>query len=558
MKKEHRTKKRLVIVSNRLPIVLSQATDGRWQVEPGSGGLVTAMAPVLKDRGGVWIGWPGAEEKEGMDMDALLREAVKDSGYTYKPVPLSAGELEGYYYGFANEVIWPLFHDLQTRCNFNPGYWGVYRKVNRKFAEVIYRNADEDDHIWVHDYHLIAVGQELRSLGVAAEIGYFLHIPFPSLDLFLKLPWRYQILEALLAYDLVGFQTQRDRRNFTQCLRAMFDRVPIRGKGRVISTQVDQREVRIGSFPISIDFDEFAGKAETATVNQRAAEIQADLGSETNPRTILLGVDRLDYTKGIPERLAAFGNALERFPQLREKVSLVQIVVPSRVHIPKYQDLKLEIDRMVSHINGKFAQTHWIPIHYIFRSVDRTELVALYRAADIALITPLKDGMNLVAKEYCACNVTEDGVLIMSEFAGAAAQLHPEAILVNPYDVEEVAGSIAAACDMPLPERRRRMRALRRKIQKSDIFWWVDSFMEAVFAHDLREFSSPEDDSQTEISAYSRETASTSSDAAQPFIKSLSSFRRVAANGKESRMLFALPPPKAAAQSRSREFPKKT
>jgi trehalose 6-phosphate synthase len=534
MKAMHRNQERLVIVSNRLPIVLDQETDGRWLVKPGSGGLVTAMAPVLKDRGGLWIGWPGTEEKQDMDIESLLRDAVKDSGYTFKPVPLSAEEMDGYYYGFSNEILWPLFHDLQTRCNFNPAYWGVYRNVNRKFAEVIFRNAGENDHIWVHDYHLINVGRELRALGATTEIGFFLHIPFPPLDLFLKLPWRYQILEALLAYDLVGFQTQRDKRNFTQCVRAMFKRVSVKGKGRVTTAEVDQREVRIGSFPISIDFEEFAGKAESAAVNRRVAEIKANLGADSSRRVLLMGVDRLDYTKGIPERLAAFGNALERFPQLREKISLVQIVVPSRVKVPKYRDLKLEIDRMVSAINGKFAQTHWVPIHYIFRSVDRTELVSLYRAADIALITPLKDGMNLVAKEYCACNITEDGVLIMSEFAGAAAQLHPEAILVNPYDVEEVAGSIAVACDMPLPERRRRMRALRRKIKKSDIYRWVDSFMEAVFAHDLKAFSSSEEYNHTdEKNGISPKTAIAGEEEEQPFIDSLSSYRQSPEGGRK-------------------------
>jgi trehalose 6-phosphate synthase len=256
---------------------------------------------------------------------------------------------------------------------------------------------------------------------------------------------------------------------------------------------VDDREVRVGNFPISIDFDEFAVTAESGEVDQRVAEIQANLGSDSNRRTLLLGVDRLDYTKGIPERLAAFGNALERFPRLREKISLVQIVVPSRVNIPKYRDLKLEIERMVSDINGKYAQTGWVPIHYIFRSVDRTELIALYRAADIALITPLKDGMNLVAKEYCAANVTENGVLIMSEFAGAAAQLQEEALLVNPYDVEEVAETIATAVDMPIAERRRRMKALRRKVRKFDIYWWVDSFLNAIFARDLKAFPPLED-----------------------------------------------------------------
>jgi trehalose 6-phosphate synthase/phosphatase len=530
---EPSTKKRLVIVSNRLPIVLKEKAYGNWVVKPGSGGLVTAMAPVLKDRGGVWIGWPGAEEKKGMDVDLLLKEAVQDSGYTFKSVALSRSELDGYYYGFANEILWPLFHDLQTRCNFDPGYWGIYRKVNQKFAEVVFHNTGENDDIWVHDYHLIIVGQGLRTLGVTAKIGYFLHIPFPPLDLFLKLPWRFQILEALLAYDLVGFQTQRDKRNFAQCVRAMFKHVPVRGKGRVVTTEVNQREVRIGNFPISIDFDEFAGEAERAAVCQRAGEIKTNLSADSNRRALLLGVDRLDYTKGIPERLAAFGNALERFPKLREKISLIQIVVPSRVDIPKYQDLKLEIDRMVSDINGKFTQTHWVPIHYIFRGVDRTELVALYRAADIALITPLKDGMNLVAKEYCACNVSEKGVLIMSEFAGAAAQLHPEAILVNPYDVEEVAESIAVAYEMPLPEKRRRMKALRRKIQKSDIFWWVDSFIKAVFTRDLRALPSLEDPIPAERSELSHGTAFLLDEDTQPFINSLSNYRQLSPDDRK-------------------------
>ncbi|MFO7707078.1 MAG: trehalose-6-phosphate synthase [Desulfobacterales bacterium] len=521
------TKERLVIVSNRLPILLKEEADGSWAVKPGSGGLVTAMAPVLKDRGGVWIGWSGTEEKKGLDQDSLLGEAVQDSGYTFKSVALSRSELDGYYYGFANEILWPLFHDLQTRCNFDPNYWGIYQNVNRKFAKVIFHNTGKDDDIWVHDYQLIIVGQALRALGVTSKIGYFLHIPFPPLDLFLKLPWRFQILEALLAYDLIGFQTQRDKRNFAQCVRAMFKHVPVRGKGRVVTTEVNHREVRIGNFPISIDFDEFAGEAERTAVRHRANEIRANLSADSNRRTLLLGVDRLDYTKGIPERLAAFGNTLERFPQLREKISLIQIVVPSRVDIPKYKDLKLEIDRMISNINGKFAQTHWVPIHYIYRSVDRGELVALYRAADIALITPLKDGMNLVAKEYCACNISEDGVLIMSEFAGAAAQLHPEAILVNPYDVEEVAGSIAAACEMPLSEKRRRMKALRRKIQKSDIYWWVDSFIKAVFACDLKVLPPGEECMATERSKPPHGAISLLDEEAQPFINSLSTYRQL-------------------------------
>ncbi|MGB5985911.1 MAG: trehalose-6-phosphate synthase [Desulfobacterales bacterium] len=479
---------RLVIVSNRLPIVLNQTPEGFWRVAPGSGGLVTAMAPILKDRGGLWIGWPGSTESEGMDFDALLAEATDGGGYTFKAVPLSRAEVEDYYYGFSNEVLWPLFHDLQTRCNFDPRYWRMYCEVNRKFAEVTARNSSREDHIWVHDYHLIRTGQALRDLGSRAKIGYFLHIPFPPLDLFLKLPWRFEILNSLLAYDLVGFQTPRDKRNFVQCLRAIRRDVPVKGRGQVVLAEGEERQVRIGNFPISIDFDEFARQATDPGVDQRVEQIRTNLSSEELRRTLLLGVDRLDYTKGIPERLQAFAIALKHYPELREKISLIQIVVPSREKIPKYQELKLEIQRLVSDINGRYGQTGWVPIHYIFRSVDRAELVALYRAADIALITPLKDGMNLIAKEYCAANIEDQGVLIMSEFAGAAGQFQRQALLVNPYDREGVAAAIASACAMPRAEAKRRMKTLRRKVRKSDIYWWVDAFLNAVFAHDLSAF----------------------------------------------------------------------
>ena len=486
-------KNRLIIVSSRFPVLLEQAATGRWQTKPGSGGLVAAIAPIMKKQGGLWIGWPGTSLTGDMSLDGLLRAAIRDSGCTFKPVPLTPKEMDGFDCGFANEILWPLFHDFQTRCCFDPVYWKMHRKVNRKFAAVIYRNTDDDDHIWVYDYHLIGVGRELRHLGLTSKIAHFLNIPFPPLDVFLKLPWCFQILNALLAYDVVGFQTQRDKGNFMQCVRAMSKDVLVRGEEDVITAKVDQRSVRIGDFPTSIDFEEVALMAESTEVDGRVAEIQANLGSDTNRRTLLLGVDRLDYIKGIPEKLAAFRNALQRFPRLRKKISLIQIIVPSRMNIHKYRDLKLDIDRMVSDINGRYAQTDWVPIHYIFRRVDRTELIALYRAADVALITPLKDGMNLVAKEYCAANVTENGVLILSEFAGAAAQLHAAALLVNPYDIEKVADAIAAACDMPLAERRRRMKIMRATVRKYDIYWWVDSFLTVVFDHDRKAFSPLED-----------------------------------------------------------------
>ncbi len=472
--------KRLIIVSNRLPVVLAKDDQKNWRVEPGSGGLVTALAPVLRKRGGMWIGWPGyCSDDKNSQLDQILTDATSDFGYTFKAVSLSEEEINGYYYGFSNRILWPLFHDFQTRCHFSPEYWRMYETVNRKFAEVVAENRrDDNDYIWIHDYHLMGVGNALRKIGVSSRIGYFLHTPFPPLDIFIKLPWRYEILQHLLSYDLIGFQTRRDRRNFVQCVHAMNKDVRITGKGRVLSTEIQGRKVRIGNFPISIDFDEFVQQARSPEVEKRRMELK----SIFKARQLMLGVDRLDYTKGIPERLMAFRNALERFPDLHSKISLVQIVVPSRMNIPEYNELKHEIELLVSEINGEFTKPGWIPIHYIFRSVDRTELVAFYRAADIALITPLKDGMNLIAKEYCASNLFKNGILILSEFAGAAGQLRRQALLLNPYHLELAAEKIYQAYHMTHSERKKRMGALRKEVKRSDIYWWVDSFLEAVFS----------------------------------------------------------------------------
>jgi len=333
------------------------------------------------------------------------------------------------------------------------------------------------------------VGKALRDLRISAKIGYFLHIPFPPLDLFLKLPWRFEILESLLHYDLIGFQTQRDRRNFVQCVHAMLKHIKIRGRGQVLTSQVNGRMVRVGNFPISIDYTEFAKKAGTRAVEKRVDEIRAAYTSDH----LILGVDRLDYSKGIPERLLAFRNALQRYPELEKKISMVQIVVPSRQRIPEYETLKHEIEQLISEINGTFTRPGWVPIHYLYQSVDRTELTALYRAADIALVTPLKDGMNLVAKEYCASNIHLNGVLILSEFAGASSQLYRHALLVNPHDIEGIADAITRACHMGLDERKKRMRALRKTVKKTDIYWWVDTFLKAVFSHDLDSLGPLED-----------------------------------------------------------------
>jgi trehalose 6-phosphate synthase/phosphatase len=479
-------KGRLVVVSNRLPIVITRTGSREWETRSGSGGLVTAMGPVLKHRGGLWIGWLGLPESdcpsEGYLRD-LIHAGTKQSGYSLQHLHLSKDEVEKYYYGFSNEIVWPLFHDLFSHCNFDRSYWDAYQKVNLKFAQKILAHTDRDDYIWVHDYQLILVARELRRIGHDRQLGFFLHIPFPPLDIFLKLPWRFQILEAFLEYDLIGFQTVRDRRNFIGCVRALHG-YKVTGRGHVQTIHTDMRRVLAGVFPISIDYNEFSSFAGTPEVADKAWMVHANFPGIQ----MILGVDRLDYTKGIIQRILAFEDALNRYPEMRGKSILLQVVVPSRGDVEEYEKLKQEIERQVGEINGRYGEVGWTPVHYIFRSLPRRELVAYYRTCEIALVTPLKDGMNLVAKEYCAASVDENGVLILSEFAGAAAQLYPNALLVNPYDLTGVADAIHKAFTMPMETRRMMMRGLRASVQRNDIVKWVNSFLRAGISKDLNDF----------------------------------------------------------------------
>jgi len=479
-------KRRLAVISNRLPIVFKKEKRGKWRIEPGSGGLVTALEPVLRNRDGIWIGWVGTNAEEtpaGPLLADLLSRGTRETGYSLKPVNLTKEEVNKYYYGFSNEILWPLFHDLFSRCNFDPAYWTSYEQVNRKFAQAVVQNTDEKDYVWVQDYQLILVGRELKRLGVKRQTGFFLHIPFPPLDIFLKLPWRFQILEALMEYDLIGFQTVRDLRNFIGCVRMLFNCKVVKSKF-MYKILFRDREVLVGTFPISIDYSEFEDLARTDEVAEMAWIIHVNLPN----RQLILGVDRLDYTKGIPERLLAFGHALACYPDMCKKVTLIQVVVPSRVAVEEYGNLKQEIERIVGEINGKYTEVGWTPIHYIYRALPRQELLAYYKTCEIALVTPLKDGMNLIAKEYCASNIEEQGVLILSEFAGAASQLYQEALLVNPYDRQQVADTIHTAFLMDQNERRNRMRRLRRAIKRHDITNWVNSFLQAGIAQNLMDF----------------------------------------------------------------------
>ncbi len=460
---------RLIVVSNRLPFALER--DGRrWRAQPGSGGLVTALLPVLRNRGGIWVGWSGAPGASRAMSDAL-RAAGRNAGYRLAAVPLDEEEIRGFYGGFSNQVIWPLFHDLPSYCRFHPEYWRSYVDVNRKFARAVAARAKPGDFVWVHDYHLMLLGAGLRRLGVRARTGFYLHIPFPSPDVFMKLPWRAAIMDGLAQFDLLGFQTARDLKNFHACAQALGRPAP-----------------KAGHFPISIDYNAFMRRAAAPDVAAKAQELHRLLPE----RKLVLGVDRLDYSKGITLRLQAFQALLRKHPALRGRLSLIQVVVPSREDLGMYQRMKTEIEQLAGRINGEFARPGgWVPVWYEYRSLSRVELLAYYRAADIALITPLKDGMNLVAKEYCACSIEEDCVLVLSEFAGAAEQLGGRALLVNPYDIEGVAEALRTAFRMPAAERVARMRALRRSIRRHDVYRWVDDFLRAAFSSGLRAFPPP-------------------------------------------------------------------
>ena len=467
---------KLINVSNRLPISIEKDGD-TLKVLRASGGLATAVEAMWRGRAGTWIGWAGVDD-DGR-MAEVLEKMSQDRHYRMRSVLLSAEEVAKFYCGFANEIIWPLFHDLPAPCNFDPAYWEAYQAVNAKFAQSVVDESKAGDVIWVHDYHLMLVAQSARQKGMHNRMGFFLHIPFPAPDVFEKLPWREAVLRGLLEYDVVGFQTDRDRNNFSRCLEKLLPEVRVEGRAWQQVIWNHGRPVLAGTFPISIDFNEFAGPAERPEVAARAANIR----NSVPVKWLVLGVDRLDYTKGIPERLRAFRLLLEKNPDLRHQITLVQVVVPSRSDIPKYKDLKQEIERLVSDINGAFTEPGWVPIHYIHRGLDREELIAFYRAADIALITSLKDGMNLVAKEYCASHVDERGVLVLSEFAGAGPELREGALLVNPNDFNQVANALVQACAMSTGEKQRRMKAMRAVVRYHNVERWAGSFLDTLKPH---------------------------------------------------------------------------
>jgi trehalose 6-phosphate synthase len=465
-----------VVVANRLPVDLERLPNGTTSWKRSPGGLVTALEPLLRRRRGAWVGWPGVVD----DAVDVADEPIALDELQLHPVRLSADDVAQYYEGFSNATLWPLYHDVIVKPIYHREWWERYVDVNRRFAEAASHAAAEGATVWVQDYQLQLVPKMLRTLRPDLTIGFFLHIPFPPVELFMQLPWRTEIIEGLLGADLVGFQLAGGAQNFLFLSRRLVGANTSRGavgvRSRFGEVELASRAVRVGAFPISIDSGALDHAARDRNVRRRAREIRAELG---NPRKVMLGVDRLDYTKGIDVRLKAFSELLAEGRAKRDDTVLVQLATPSRERVESYQTLRNDIERQVGHINGEYAEVGHPVVHYLHRPVARQELVAFFVASDVMLVTPLRDGMNLVAKEYVACRSDLGGALVLSEFTGAAAELR-QAYLVNPHDLEGVKDAIEAALNQPVEEGRRRMRALRRQVLAHDVDRWARSFLEAL------------------------------------------------------------------------------
>jgi len=456
----------LVIVANRLPVDRVRSDDGSvgWRKSPG--GLVSALEPVMRANDGAWIGWPGSTDTD--------LEPFVDDELTLIPVSLTEQEITEFYEGFSNGTLWPLYHDVVAKPEFHREWWDSYVVVNQRFANRAAEVAAEGATVWVHDYQMQLVPRMLRELRPDVRIGFYLHIPFPPAELFQQLPWRRQILEGLLGADIVGFQLGGAAQNFIRLVR---QRVGHKTHRDMVYLP-DGRTVQAAAYPISIDAKEFEELARSGSVDKRATQIREALG---DPKRILLGIDRLDYTKGIYPRLRAYSELVADGHFDVEDTVFVQVATPSRERVEQYRVLRDEIDRLVGRINGDMGRIGRPVISYMHSSYPRHEMAALYRAADIMVVTPYRDGMNLVAKEYVACRFENEGALVLSEFAGAADELR-QAWQVNPYDINGMKAAILEAAHADSKEIARRMKAMRRTVTENDVSHWATSFLDELTA----------------------------------------------------------------------------
>lgn len=455
----NRTDGRLVIVSNRVPVDSSAS----------AGGLAVALKAALRKKGGLWFGWSGKTGEQ--EAPAIQNEG--DNAFTYAVCDLPPRDLEDYYCGFANQALWPICHYRLDLANLSESHVAAYFRVNEKFARKLRRLLKPDDRIWVHDYHLIPLARFLRQMGCTNRIGFFLHIPWPSPDVAKALPSYQRLLRSFGAYDLVGFQTKADADNFRDCLIAANAGRSNGGKW----CEIDGRVMQVDAFPIGIDTEAFVRAAQAAEKNVTVKRMLASLDG----RPLMIGVDRLDYSKGLKQRLEAFGKFLDGTPEAaRARVTFLQITPKSRSEVPEYAQLQRELAEEAGRINGKYGDVDWTPLRYVNKTFSHQALAGLYRLSRIGLVTPLRDGMNLVAKEYVAAQMPDNpGVLVLSQFAGAAAELD-SALIINPYDIEETAAAIARAFTMPLGERKDRFRGMMAALRANSVHDWAARFLQSL------------------------------------------------------------------------------
>ena len=463
-------KEKIVIVSNRVPCNVMKS-DGEIKYKKSVGGLVTALDPILSKNGGLWIGWNGhIGDDKGLKKKIRIKSERNGNGYSLKFVNLSSKEVREYYHGFSNRSLWPLFHGFIFQSHFDINYWKSYQSVNDKFVDSIMEEISGRELVWVQDYHLTLVPEKLRKANPDLKLFFFLHIPFPNFEIFRVLPWDKKILRSLLNCDLIGFQTLRDATNFLECCKKILN-VKVDFKSKKV--YLKNRTVDAKNLPISIDFKGFDALAKSKKTSRYLKSIKR-LYSDVK---IIISVERLDYSKGIKERLLAINRFFEKYPEYMKRVVFLQISVPSRTKIKEYMMLKKEIDELVGKINGRFGDELWSPINYLYKALPQSKLVALYRISDVCIVTSLRDGMNLVAKEYVSCKAGENGILILSEFTGAAEEMKRYSIPVNPFDIEEVADSIKKALKMHGNTRKMLISRLREIVRKNDIYKWADNFI---------------------------------------------------------------------------------